>query len=450
MSTATSNPFKVFVVEDDEWYSEFLKYSIELIPEFEAEVFRSGKDVLAHLHEQPSVITLDFNLPDTDGMSLLKKIKAFNKDIQVLMISKQEKIETALDLLHEGAYDYLTKSDDLRDKLINTLQHLYRERSLQNRISNLESEVTNKFDAHKNIIGNSDVMKRVFMMIDKAAQSNIIVSITGETGTGKEEVAKAIHYNSSFSKGPFVAVNMAAIPKELAESELFGHEKGAFTGAVNSRTGRFEEAIDGTLFLDEIGELDLSLQAKLLRVLQEREVTRVGGSKSKKINCRILVATHRNLLEEVKAKNFREDLYYRLLGLPIQLPALRERGSDIILLARHFIAKFCIDNNFAVKELSRSAGEKLMFYNYPGNIRELKSVVELSVVMSSGSTIEPGDIIINTSDPVTVDEEVTLDEYNRRIVQFYLSKYDNNISVVAGKLNIGRSTIYRILKREPE
>ena len=450
MSTATSNPFKVFVVEDDEWYSEFLKYSIELIPEFEAEVFRSGKDVLAHLHEQPAVITLDFNLPDTDGMSLLRKIKSFNKDIQVLMISKQEKIETALELLREGAYDYLTKSDDLRDKLINTLQHLFRERSLQNRISHLEQEVTNKFDAHKNIIGNSDVMKRIFMMIDKAAQSNIIVSITGETGTGKEEVAKAIHYNSSFSKGPFVAVNMAAIPKELAESELFGHEKGAFTGAVNSRTGRFEEAIDGTLFLDEIGELDLSLQAKLLRVLQEREVTRVGGSKPKKINCRILVATHRNLLEEVKAKNFREDLYYRLLGLPIQLPALRERGSDIILLARHFIAKFCNDNNFAVKELSRTAGEKLMFYNYPGNIRELKSVVELSVVMSSGSTIEAEDIILNSADPIAVEEEVTLDEYNRRIIQFYLSKYDNNISVVAGKLNIGRSTIYRILKREPE
>jgi DNA-binding NtrC family response regulator len=177
-------------------------------------------------------------------------------------------------------------------------------------------------------------------------------------------------------------------------------------------------------------------------VLQEREVTRVGGSKPKKINCRILVATHRNLLEEVKTKNFREDLYYRLLGLPIQLPALRERGSDIILLARHFIAKFCNDNKFDVKELSRTAGEKLMFYNYPGNIRELKSVVELSVVMSSGSTIEAEDIILNSADPIAVEEEVTLDEYNRRIIQFYLSKYDNNISVVAGKLNIGRSTIY--------
>lgn len=453
MSTAASNPFKIFVVEDDEWYSEFLKYSIELIPEFEAEIFRSGKEVLAHLHEQPSVITLDFNLPDTDGMALLKKIKSFNKDIQVVMISKQEKIDTALELLREGAYDYLTKSDDLRDKLINSLQHLFKERSMQNRISLLEQEVINKFDAHKNIIGNSDVMKRVFMMIDKAAQSNIIVSITGETGTGKEEVAKAIHYNSLQSKGPFVAVNMAAIPKELAESELFGHEKGAFTGAVNSRTGRFEEANDGTIFLDEIGELDLSLQAKLLRVLQEREVTRVGGNKAKKINCRILVATHRNLLEDVKAKLFREDLYYRLLGLPIQLPALRERGSDIISLARHFIQKFCVENNFPVKELSRTAGEKLMFYNYPGNIRELKSVVELSVVMSSGAVIDAGDIIISngtSADPVAVDEELTLDEYNRRIVQFYLGKYDNNISVVATKLNIGRSTIYRFLKREPE
>jgi DNA-binding NtrC family response regulator len=296
-------------------------------------------------------------------------------------------------------------------------------------------------------------MQKVYGLIQKASQNNIIVSITGETGTGKEEVAKAIHYNSSFAKGPFVAVNMAAIPKELAESELFGHEKGAFTGAVAARIGRFEDATNGTLFLDEIGELDLSLQAKLLRVLQEREVMRVGGNKLTKINCRIVVATHRNLLEEVKEKRFREDLYYRLLGLQINLPPLRIRGTDILLLSKYFIEKFCKENNQQPKLLSKKAGEKLLTYEFPGNIRELKSMIELAIVMSNTNTIEEDDISIyptlnSSNGGVIMNEEMTLDDYNRLILQQYLEKYDNNISIVASKLNIGRSTVYRILKRE--
>lgn len=453
MEQEISQPFKIWIVEDDEWYSEFLKYSISMIPEYEATVFRSGKELLAQLHERPDVITLDFNLPDTDGATLLKKIKSTDSDIQVLMISKQENMNTALELLRSGAYDYFIKSDDLRDKLLNTLQHLFKQRSLQNRIQSLETEVNTKFEASKNIIGQSESMQKVYGLIQKASQNNIIVSITGETGTGKEEVAKAIHYNSSFSKGPFVAVNMAAIPKELAESELFGHEKGAFTGAVSARIGRFEDATNGTLFLDEIGELDLSLQAKLLRVLQEREVMRVGGNKLTKINCRIVVATHRNLLEEVKEKRFREDLYYRLLGLQINLPPLRQRGTDILLLSKYFIEKFCKENNQQPKLLSKKAGEKLLNYEFPGNIRELKSMIELAIVMSNTNTIEEDDISIhptlnNSNEGVIINEEMTLDDYNRLILQQYLEKYDNNISIVASKLNIGRSTVYRILKRE--
>jgi DNA-binding NtrC family response regulator len=453
MEQEINQPFKIWIVEDDEWYSEFLKYSISMIPEYEATVFRNGKDLLAQLHERPDVITLDFNLPDTDGATLLKKIKSTDSDIQVLMISKQENMNTALELLRSGAYDYFIKSDDLRDKLLNTLQHLFKQRSLQNRIQSLETEVTTKFEASKNIIGQSESMQKVYGLIQKASQNNIIVSITGETGTGKEEVAKAIHYNSSFAKGPFVAVNMAAIPKELAESELFGHEKGAFTGAVAARTGRFEDATNGTLFLDEIGELDLSLQAKLLRVLQEREVMRVGGNKLTKINCRIVVATHRNLLEEVKEKRFREDLYYRLLGLQINLPPLRIRGTDILLLSKYFIEKFCKENNQQPKLLSKKAGEKLLTYEFPGNIRELKSMIELAIVMSNTNTIEEDDISIyptlnSSNGGVIMNEEMTLDDYNRLILQQYLEKYDNNISIVASKLNIGRSTVYRILKRE--
>jgi DNA-binding NtrC family response regulator len=453
MEQEIAQPFKIWIVEDDEWYSEFLKYSISMIPEYEATVFHSGKELLAQLHERPDVITLDFNLPDTDGATLLKKIKSTDSDIQVLMISKQENMNTALELLRSGAYDYFIKSDDLRDKLLNTLQHLFKQRSLRNRIQSLETEVNTKFEASKNIIGQSESMQKVYGLIQKASQNNIIVSITGETGTGKEEVAKAIHYNSSFAKGPFVAVNMAAIPKELAESELFGHEKGAFTGAVAARIGRFEDATNGTLFLDEIGELDLSLQAKLLRVLQEREVMRVGGNKLTKINCRIVVATHRKLLEEVKEKRFREDLYYRLLGLQINLPPLRIRGTDILLLSKYFIEKFCKENNQQPKLLSKKAGEKLLTYEFPGNIRELKSMIELAIVMSNTNTIEEDDISIyptlnNSNGGVIMNEEMTLDDYNRLILQQYLEKYDNNISIVASKLNIGRSTVYRILKRE--
>lgn len=453
MEQEINQSFKIWIVEDDEWYSEFLKYSISMIPEYEATVFRNGKDLLAQLHERPDVITLDFNLPDTDGATLLKKIKSTDSDIQVLMISKQENMNTALELLRSGAYDYFIKSDDLRDKLLNTLQHLFKQRSLRNRIQSLETEVNTKFEASKNIIGQSESMQKVYGLIQKASQNNIIVSITGETGTGKEEVAKAIHYNSSFAKGPFVAVNMAAIPKELAESELFGHEKGAFTGAVAARIGRFEDATNGTLFLDEIGELDLSLQAKLLRVLQEREVMRVGGNKLTKINCRIVVATHRKLLEEVKEKRFREDLYYRLLGLQINLPPLRIRGTDILLLSKYFIEKFCKENNQQPKLLSKKAGEKLLTYEFPGNIRELKSMIELAIVMSNTNTIEEDDISIyptlnSSNGGVIMNEEMTLDDYNRLILQQYLEKYDNNISIVASKLNIGRSTVYRILKRE--
>jgi len=453
MEQEINQSFKIWIVEDDEWYSEFLKYSISMIPEYEATVFHSGKELLAQLHERPDVITLDFNLPDTDGATLLKKIKSTDSDIQVLMISKQENMNTALELLRSGAYDYFIKSDDLRDKLLNTLQHLFKQRSLRNRIQSLETEVNTKFEASKNIIGQSESMQKVYGLIQKASQNNIIVSITGETGTGKEEVAKAIHYNSSFAKGPFVAVNMAAIPKELAESELFGHEKGAFTGAVAARIGRFEDATNGTLFLDEIGELDLSLQAKLLRVLQEREVMRVGGNKLTKINCRIVVATHRNLLEEVKEKRFREDLYYRLLGLQINLPPLRIRGTDILLLSKYFIEKFCKENNQQPKLLSKKAGEKLLTYEFPGNIRELKSMIELAIVMSNTNTIEEDDISIyptlnSSNGGVIMNEEMTLDDYNRLILQQYLEKYDNNISIVASKLNIGRSTVYRILKRE--
>jgi DNA-binding NtrC family response regulator len=291
-------------------------------------------------------------------------------------------------------------------------------------------------------------MERVFAMIEKASKTNITVSITGETGSGKELVAKAIHFNSERHALPFVAVNVAAIPKELLESELFGHEKGSFTGAVTRRIGKFEEADKGTLFLDEIGELDINLQAKLLRAVQEREITRVGANSVLPINVRIIVATHKNLLEEVKNKTFREDLYYRLIGLPIMLPPLRERGNDISILAKNFVDAFCKENKINRKSLSPEAQQKLIAYPFPGNVRELKSIMELAVVMSDEENILPEHITLNSSTSINdlLNRETTLKEFESQIIQHYLDKYNKDVLLVARKLDIGKSTIYRMIQ----
>ena len=284
--------------------------------------------------------------------------------------------------------------------------------------------------------------------MSKATKSDINVSVTGETGTGKELIAKAIHHNSNRKDKKFVPINVAAIPSELIESELFGHEKGAFTGADNRRIGKFEEADKGTLFLDEIGELELSLQAKLLRVIQESEVVRVGSNTPVKINVRIITATHKNLAEEVKKGTFREDLYYRIIGLPVKLPPLRDRKSDILPLAKYFLEDYTKRNNISSMKISADAREKLLKYNYPGNIRELKSIIELACVMSDEKEIFPDDISFHSLAPGQdlLSEELTLRQFNIKILQEYIKKYDNNISRVAKKLDIGRSTVYQMLK----
>jgi DNA-binding NtrC family response regulator len=274
------------------------------------------------------------------------------------------------------------------------------------------------------------------------------VSVYGETGTGKELVAKAIHYNSRRKDKSFVAFNVAAVPSELMESELFGHEKGAFTGAIYRRIGKFEEADGGTLFLDEIGEMDPALQVKLLRALQEKEIVRVGSNQVIKTDCRIIVATNKNLKEEIKKGKFREDLYYRLLGLPIELPPLRERGNDILVLAKHFIELFSRENHLPVKKFSDSAKNKLLSHSYPGNIRELKSIIELAMTLSDHEEIQPSDLIFDSErqNLESVEKELTLRDFELKIIKSYLNKYNNDIKLVAQKLDIGVSTIYRLLK----
>lgn len=447
-----SETFKIAVIEDNEWYNKLLVHNLSLNPDYIVESYSTGRDFLQNLNSDIQVVTLDYRLPDMTGADVLKKIKEYNEEIEVIIISEQENIETAVELLKAGAYDYIVKAKDIRERLLNTILNIRKNSNLRQRVNTLQKEVSNKYNFQNSIIGNSGAIKKTFDLISKAIETNISVVITGETGTGKELVAKAIHYNSKRKDKPFIAVNVAALPSELIESELFGHEKGAFTGALFRRTGKFEEAHQGTLFLDEIGEMALPMQAKLLRVLQEKEITPIGSNKVIKTDCRIVVATNKNLKEEVKKGNFREDLYFRLFGLPIELLPLRERGTDVLILAKHFIEAFCKENGLPVKTMDSDAQKKLLSYPFPGNIRELKSVVDLAVVMSNGSEIQSEDILLGSDDPLpeVLTQELTMREYNHRILDIYLKKYENNIPLIAEKLDISQSTIYRMLKESGE
>ena len=443
-----SDTFTIFVLDDDPWYGTLLEHYLKLNQEYTVERYENGPDLLANLYKMPQAITVDFAMPGMDGGEVLKRIKEQLPDVPVIIISAQGEVKVAVSLLKKGAFDYIVKDDDTTDRLWNSVIHVREMYNLRAEVATLKSEVGKKYSFQHGIIGQSPVMMDVFKLMEKASQTNITVSISGDTGTGKELVAKGIHYNSTRKNGPFVAVNMAAIPHELLESELFGYEKGAFTGATNRKLGKFEEASGGTLFLDEIADLDLGLQAKLLRALQERTIMRLGGNKEIPIDVRIIIATHQNLKAEAAAKKFREDLYYRLLGLPINLPPLKERGQDIIILARHFVQTFCQENNIKEKSLSKNGIAKLMNYHFPGNVRELKSVMDLAVVLCNGDTIEDSDL--NTQPGESTLEmlayEKTLKEYEEDIIKHYLKKYQSNVVMVAEKLDIGKSTIYRMLQ----
>ena len=445
-------PTKIFVVEDDPMYQKMVKYIMELNPDHEVYAFATGEECVQHLHLQPSVISLDYSLPDMTGEDVLTKIKNYNKDIAVVILSSQQDVSTAVALLRQGAYDYITKDNETKEKLLNTLDHIRQQQALKKEVQLLKQELQSSYAFEKNIIGTSAPMQAVFALMKKASQTNITVSISGQTGTGKEVVAKSIHYNSTRHKEAFVAVNMSAIPRDLLESELFGYEKGAFTGATTRKKGMFELADKGTLFLDEIGEMDINLQAKVLRAIQERDIVRLGGEKPIKFDARIIIATHRNLVEEVREGPFRDDLYYRLLGLPIPLPPLAARGNDILLRAQHFLQQFALQNQLGELHLSKSAKEKLLAYGYPGNVRELKAAIELAAVLSNEGTITPEDIRFNNiqkSDSLFQGDK-TLEAYKRLIIHHYLEKYQNDIGLVAQKLDIGKSTIYRMLKEENE
>jgi DNA-binding NtrC family response regulator len=441
-----SDTHNIYIVEDDEFYGSMLEHYLSLNPDYQVKRFNSAASFLKSIHEKPDVVTLDYSLPDSTGDKLLQHIIEVSPYTRVIMVSGQNDIQVAVDLMKKGAYAYIVKNEETKDRLWMVLETLGEHFALQQKIQSLQHEVTKKYN-FKSIIGNSLAIRKVFDLIEKASATNITVSITGETGTGKELAAKSIHFNSARKDKPFVAVNIAAIPRELIESELFGHEKGSFTGAVARRIGKFEEASKGTLFLDEIGEMPLDLQAKLLRVLQEKELSRVGSNDVLSIDVRIIVATHKNLLQEVKKGNFREDLYYRLLGLPVHLPPLRERDSDVLLIAKYFVEAFCKENNLPDKLFSVEAKKQLLQHPYPGNIRQLKSMVELACVLSNSTDILPEHIEeMATPDIDNFEAQcLTLKQHNTRIIQHCLDINNFDVLKVARILDIGKSTIYRMI-----
>lgn len=442
--------YRIFIIEDDPWFAEMMKHHLSLNPDYVVHIFGTAKDCLAHLHLKPDVIGVDFELPDMRGDDLLLRLREINKEVPVIVISGQENINVVVNFFRLGTVDYIIKDDNTRETLWNAILKIRENSNLRRQVQQLKEELGIRHSFENTLIGQSPVIRRVHTLVEKAIQSNINVSISGETGTGKEVVAKAIHYNSERKNKPFIAVNMAAIPKDLIESELFGYEKGAFTGAVGRRMGKFEEAEGGTIFLDEIAELDLSLQSKILRVIQEREIVRLGNSHAVKFNARLITATHKDLADEVRKGLFREDLFYRIIGLPIVLPPLSERGNDIVILAKHFCKLFSKENQIHAFTFSPEAIKKLLDHPYPGNIRELKAAIDLACVMCSDSIIQPSDITFNSIRTAHIysEEEKTLRAYSVEIISKFLKKHNHNVVEVARRLDIGKSTIYNMIQNK--
>ena len=385
---------KIFIVDDDHFLGNLIKKTLEKLDNTEVTHFLSPEECIQNLHLNPDIVTIDYNLPGMNGVELLEKVINYNDNIQCIMVSGQEKLDVVIDTYRRGVIDYIIKDDNALVNLENSVKSLVETVHLRKENDNLKELVIDR-NKYTNILGNSGPVMKVLKMIQKVEKSNIMVLVTGQSGTGKELVARAIHYNSPRAKKPFVTVNMGAIPEDLVESELFGHEKGAFTDARDRRIGKFEEANGGSVFLDEIGEMDLMMQTKLLRVLQEKEVTRIGSNKSIKLDVRVIAATNRNLVNEVKEGRFREDLFYRLQGFLIHLPPLFERGDDVVLLSKSFLIDFCRDNKMPTISLSKEAVHFLMQYKWPGNVRELKAVIERAAIMSENNTILPSDIVFS-------------------------------------------------------
>jgi len=385
---------RIFVVEDNEFFANMIKQKLEMNDQCEVSLFHSGDSFRSQLHQNPDMVILDYNLPNANGIELLKEIKNFNNQIKTILISGQERIEVVLEAFEHGAEEYIKKDENALALLALKVEKHTGDVNLRKEVDNLRDQIIDRHRYDK-IIGESQEILKVLRLIQKVEKTNMLALITGESGTGKELVASAIHYNSNRKNKPFVCVNVAAIPEDLIESELFGHERGAFTGADSKRIGKFEEANEGTIFLDEIGEMDINLQTKLLRVLQESKITRLGSNKEIPLNVRVIAATNKNLAQRVKDGKMREDLYYRLQGFLIHLPPLRERGNDILLLAKSMLRQFCESNRIPTKSFSPEALKDMMKHPWSGNVRELKAFIERAVLISDGEIIQEEDLIFS-------------------------------------------------------
>lgn len=443
-----ANIKKIFCLEDDELFQRMLKYKLSLDPEYEVTVFDEAKSMLELITTEPDVVTLDLNLPDMDGLEVMKIIQEKSPSTQVIVLSTENDIAKVSSLFKLGVFDYIQKDHQSMDRIWEVVHKATSHAQLHKEVSLLREEVSQNYQLQTDAKGTSKEMQEVFDLVKKTLRSKINVVISGETGTGKELIAKTIHYNSLQKKKRFVAINVAAVPEELIESELFGHEKGAFTGASEQRIGQLEYAKGGTLFLDEIAEMSLTMQAKLLRVLQEMEIVRLGSNKSIPVDFRLITATHQNLRDAVEKGTFREDLYYRIVGVTINLPPLRNRGKDIFILANYFIEQFAKANRVKAKKLSLSAIKSLSEYDFPGNIRELRAIVETALVMSEGPQITASDLHLTPKniEKLAYEEGKTLDYYTNIIIQEALRMNAFNVVETAKKLDISKSKIYNLIQ----
>jgi two-component system response regulator HydG len=442
----------ILVVDDDEAHRIMLK---KLIGGWGYDVSEANDGVIAidQVRQRAfDLILMDIRMLNVSGIEALEQIKIINPAIPVIIMTAYASVETAVNALKKGAYDYLTKPldfDELKIAIARATEHT----ELKKENVYLQGRLGEQFD-RQNIIGRSPAMAKLLDIVAQVAATEATILITGESGTGKEIIANAIHYNSPRKDAPFIKINCAALTETLLESELFGHEKGSFTGADRKREGKFRQADGGSLFLDEVSEMSPAMQVKLLRVLQEREITRIGGAEVIKINVRILAASNKDLKKEMEQGRFREDLYYRLIVVALPVPPLRERREDIPLLAQHFVKIFAQKNSKSIKGFTPQAIDKLLKYFWPGNVRELMNAVERAVVLSRAEYLDAGDLALMMADsPLATEKQTTmlgnlpLEEVEKRTVLEALEAACGNKSEAARRLGITRKTLRNKLEK---
>lgn len=443
----------ILVVDDDSAHRTMLRTLISGWNYAVSDV-DDGEKAIEAVRQQPfDLILMDVRMVKMSGLDALKEIKRVNPSIPIIIMTAYASVETAVKALKEGAYDYLTKPldfDGLKASLERAMEHSFLK--AENRL--LKTTLSSHFD-QRNLIARSDIMTRLLDTVSQVAPSEATVLITGESGTGKEMIAGAIHYNSLRKDGPFVKLNCAAITETLLESELFGHEKGSFTGAERRKEGKFRQADGGTIFLDEISEMSLSMQVKLLRVLQEREITRVGGEETIRTDVRVIAATNRDLLKDIETGRFREDLFYRLNVVSLHLPPLRERKEDIPLIAQHFLTSFAEKNRKNIKGFTPQAMDRILKHSWPGNVRELMNAVERGVVLSRSEYLDESELTLirretspaEAGTPPDGTDGLPLESVERETILKALNATGGNKSEAARRLGITRRTLHLKLKK---